>query len=356
MEIPDPAYGAPPADLQPERTLPKKRPVPGCLSGVAIGCFASLVLLIGGCSIFSAAAYLAVDKTIDVGTYTKGGASTSYTSIRGEGPNNVLRLELSGPITGKVTSGWFNPPTGDAVVLQEIKDVTQEDFKAILLVLNSPGGGVTPSDELYRALENFKAAQPGRKVIVLGKDVVASGAYYLAMQADWIRLQPTSITGSIGVIMPNVNLSELAKKIGLADASIASGNSKDIGNPLKPVNPQHTAILKTVVDGMYNRFVSIVAKGRHMTEDEVRKLADGRVYLAQDAVNLRLADDIGYEDSIDAVIAQQLGCAEEDLRVYEPDANANPFAAFLTELPSAVGRGIAAPLVEQHPATPHYQW
>lgn len=356
METTDPAYRVPPANLRAPVPPPPKRSGIGCLPGVAIGCFASLMLLIGGCSLFSAAAYLMVDKSIDVSTCARGGASVSYTSIRGEGTNTVLRLELTGPITGEATSGWFSPPTGDAVVLQEIKDATEEDFKAILLVLNSPGGGVTPSDELYRALENFKAAQPGRKVIVLGKDVVASGAYYLAMQADWIRLQPTSITGSIGVIMPNVNLAELAKKIGLADASIASGASKDIGNPLKPVDPQHTAILKTVVDGMYNRFVSIVAKGRHMTEEEVRKFADGRVYLAQDAVNLRLADDIGYEDSIDDVIAQQLGCAVEELCIYEPDVNDNPFAAFLSELPAAVGRGIAAPLVEQHPATPHYRW
>lgn len=356
METPDPAYRVPPIDLKPEWTPPKRRPTIGCLPGVAIGCIASLLLLIGGCSLFSMTAYMMVDKTMDVKACSIGGASISYSAVRGEGSNNVLRLELTGPITGETTGGWFHSPTSDAIVLQEIKDVTKEDFKAILLVLNSPGGGVTPSDEIYHALENFKAAQPDRKVIVLGKDVVASGAYYLAMQADWIRLQPTSITGSIGVIMPNVNLSELAKKIGLADASIASGNSKDIGNPLKPVNPQHTAILKTVVDGMYNRFVAIVAKGRHMAEEEVRKLADGRVYLAQDAVNLRLADDIGYEDSIDEVIAKQLGCAVEDLCIYEPDANTNPFAAFLSELPSAVGRGIAAPLVEQHPATPQYQW
>lgn len=356
METPDPAYRVPPTNLKPEWTPPPKRPGMGCLPGIAIGCFASLALLIGGCSLFSAAAYMMVDKTIEVNGCSITGASVSYTSIRGEGPNNVLRLELTGPITGETTGGWFHSPTSDAIVLQEIKDATKEDFKALLLVLNSPGGGVTPSDEIYRALENFKAAQPDRKVIVLGKDVVASGAYYLAMQADWIRLQPTSITGSIGVIMPNVNLSELAKKIGLADASIASGNSKDIGNPLKPVNPQHTAILKTVVDGMYNRFVSIVAKGRHMTEEEVRKLADGRVYLAQDAVNLRLADDIGYEDSIDDLIAKQLDCAVGDLRIYEPSVVNNPFAAFISELPSAVGRGIAAPLVEQHPATPQYQW
>ncbi len=340
---------------------PRPRRLGGCLPGFLAGCLgalllpfvclAGLVFLVKG-----AGERMAINVSDSLGAATGG-----YEWLRGaekeEGARQVLRLELSGIITGAAPSRWYLPPECDAAVLEEIeKAIDDPGFDALLLEVNSPGGGVTPSDALWHALGRFKAAKEGRRVIVLGGDVVASGAYYLAMQADWIRLRPTTLVGSIGVIMPGFNAAGLAEKLGLADNSIASGAAKDLGNPLKPVNPEHNAILQTVVDGMYARFVSIVAKGRRLTEADVRKLADGRVFTAADAVNLRLADDIGYEDTLDAEIARLLGCDEAALAVYRPSRKANALRAFLSDFPSALGRGLAAPLAERPARGAEYRW
>ncbi len=344
-----------------EPVVVKTRHRSGCLIGVACGCLLSLaipVLLLLG--FFGVLAQLGSSFSTEFNSLTNESIAT-YTSIRGDGDREdrqaVLRLELNGVILGAAPSRWYLPPDCDAAVLDEIETAIDDpDFKAILLVVNSPGGGVTASDEIHHALGRFKAAYEGRKVIVLGGDVVASGAYYLAMQADWIRLKPTSLVGSIGVIVPGFNAALLAQRIGIADNSIASGASKDLSNPLKPINPEHNAILQSVVDEMYRRFVSIVAAGRKMTEADVRKVADGRVFSATDAVNLRLVDDIGYEDTIDAVIARLLACEEEALIIYTPDKKVNAFQAFLSDFPNALGRGLAAPLTEQPTQRAEYRW
>ena len=257
-------------------------------------------------------------------------------------------------ITGKAPNRWVSEPDCDVAFRAAIeRAIDDDDIDALLLIVNTPGGGVTASDAIYHALERFKAAKPGRKVIVQAGDLIASGGYYLAMQADWIRILPTTTIGSIGVIYPGVNFSGLAQKLGIADNSVTSGASKDLGNPLKPVNPEHNAIIRTLLTATYDRFVGLVAKGRGIPEADVRRLADGRVFTPQDAVNLRLADEIGYEDTLDAKIAEILGCAEGDLAIYEPRRTGNTFRA-IYGLPSAIGRGIGEGLLGADPATPAY--
>lgn len=347
-------------DFPPPPSPPPRR-WGGCLLGLFSGCLLSIltpVALIVG--LVALAMRSGGDLSMHMSDALRNAGAT-YEQIRGEGEGDtvrqVLRLSLSGVITGAAPSRWYLPPDSDTAVLAEIeKAIDDPDFDALLLAVDSPGGGVTPSDEIYHALGRFKAAKEGRKVIVLGGDVVASGAYYLAMQADWIRLRPTSLVGSVGVIVPGFNAAGLAQRLGIADNSIASGASKDLGNPLKPINPEHNAILQTVVDDMYARFVAIVAKGRRMTESEVRKFADGRVFSATDALNLRLIDDIGYEDTLDAEIARLLGCDEAELAIYEPVRKGNAFRAFLSYFPSALGHGLAAPLAERPVRTVEYRW
>lgn len=333
----------------------------GCLLGLFSGCLLSALAPV---ALFAGLVALALrsggDLSARMGDALRG-EGAGYEQLRGEGEGEgarqVLRLSLNGVITGAAPSRWYLPPDCDAAVLEEIEAAIDDpSFDALLLEVDSPGGGVTASDAIYHALERFKAAKEGRKVIVLGGDVVASGAYYLAMQADWIRLRPTSLVGSIGVIVPGFNAAALAQRLGIADNSIASGASKDLGNPLKPINPEHNAILQTVVDDMYARFVAIVAKGRRMTEADVRKLADGRIFSATDALNLRLIDDIGYEDTLDAEIARLLGCDEAALAIYQPLRKGNAFRAFLSDFPSALGRGLAAPLAEPPTRAPEYRW
>lgn len=366
---PEPGFRAAPTPPlggweRPEPPKPRRRF--GCLAGVMCGCLLSVVLAVAAMVAVPVGMVALAGKMADKwdrdATLAEARGAFRYQLLRGcdtqEGMRAVLRLRLRGVITGTPASRWYTEADSDVAVLEAIEAAIDDPFfDGILLDVSSPGGGVTASDAIYHALERFKAAKAGRKVFVLGGDLVASGAYYLAMQADWIRLRPTTLVGSIGVIVPGVNAAGLAQRLGIADNSIASGASKDLGNPLKPINPEHNAILKTVVDAMYARFVGLVAKGRKLPEADVRRLADGRVFTAQDAVNLRLADDVGYEDTLDDKLCELLGCTEEELAVYEPRHAKNTFRAILGELPAAVGRDVRQALLEP-PAkpTPQYRW
>lgn len=361
----------PPRDAH-SSTAPMPPPPPprrrsGCVWGVGLtcGCLFSCILLFG--AFIGLFAWLGV-SLVDTMHVTTTQVSTSYAfdhGHEGEDGVGVLRLELNGVITGISTNRWYQSPNSDVALREQIEKVIDDDtIKALLLVVNSPGGDVTASDNLYHALERFKAAKEGRKVIVQGGNLVASGAYYMAMQADWIRVVPTSLVGSIGVIMPGVNVSGLAGRLGVTDNSITSGKAKDLNNLLKPVNPEHNAILQTIVDGMYRRFVLLVVQGRHLTEEQVLRLADGRVYLPDEALALGLIDEIGYEDTLPAKIAEVLGCAEDDLTFYKVSTNASDkFLQILSEFPSALGRGVSEAITSeallQPTATPgnaQYLW
>jgi protease IV len=167
--------------------------------------------------------------------------------------------------------------------------------KAVVLRLNTPGGGVTASDIMYEDLCRFRR-QTGKPVVACMMDVCASGGYYLAMGADVVIAHPTTVTGSIGVIMSLYNASGLMTLVGVHSEPIKSGPNKDIGNPARPMTPEERAILQGMVDGFYAQFVQVVARGRHLPEERVRVLADGRVYTGLDAHNLGLVDQIGYLD------------------------------------------------------------
>ena len=325
----------------------------GCFMGLGLGCLTScvLVFVVPFILIYSLATRISWDAVEEVSQ----GPTLEERVDAGLVP--VQRLELRGMITGEWASYWHSDATCDAAVLEQIRAaIDNEAVKGLLIVLNSPGGSVTASDNLYHALERFKAAQPGRKVFVMGGDLVASGAYYLAMQADVIRVQPTSVVGSIGVIMPGINIANLAQTLGIADNSITSGASKDIANPLKPINPEHNAILKSVVDDMYKRFVEIVAKGRKMPTQKVMSYADGRVYPANEAKNIGLVDEVGYEDDFVASIAEQFGCKQEEIYLYSPNAEGFSLRKWAIAFPQAIGRGLSEGLMSGDSKVPQYRW
>ena len=325
----------------------------GCLFGFGGGCLVALLLIVlvlsvGG-GLLVGGVHALLGEVDPAQPYRVVAGDPDEDEARG-----VLRVEISGVITGS-EGGWGATAGNDAAALRAIEHaIDDEDIHAILLVIDSPGGGVGPSDALYHALERFKLARPGRVVVVQAEDLLASGAYYAAMQVDWISVTPTTVVGSIGVIMPGLNAAGLAQKLGLADSSVASGPSKDLGNPLKPVNPAHTAIQQAVVDALYDRFVGIVAGGRHLPESDVRALADGRILSARDALELRLVDAIGYEDGLDAKLAELLNCPEKDLVRYAPPESRGGLGALLGGFSSEVGRGAAEALLQQSPATPQY--
>jgi protease-4 len=188
-----------------------------------------------------------------------------------------------------------------ARVREELEMAEDDDrVRAVVLRINSPGGTVTASDILYHEITSFKAR---RKIPVVAciLDVGASGGYYIALAADRIVVHPTTVTGSIGVLMLTVNASGLLEKIGVSASYVTSGDFKDMGSPFRSVRPEERAIFQNLIDRFYGRFVELVARSRKLDEARVRAFADGRVYTAGQALELGLVDQIGYlEDAIKA--------------------------------------------------------
>ena len=165
--------------------------------------------------------------------------------------------------------------------------------KAVVLRVNSPGGTVTASDTMYAEILAFKK-RTKRPVVALFQDVAASGAYYLSCAADEIMAQRTSVTGSIGVIMQMFNFSGSMTMLGMTADAITSGPHKDTGTPFRPMRTEERELFQTLVNGFYEQFVDAVSAGRpKLTRDQVRTLADGRVYSADQALTAGLIDEIG---------------------------------------------------------------
>ena len=226
----------------------------------------------------------------------------------GSGDTKVVRIPLTGLIFLGEDGGWLGESAGAAATaLRAIKRATYDpDVEGILLEIDSGGGGITASDIIYQALLDFKKAQKGRVVVALMGDIAASGAYYIALAADRIVAHPTTLTGSIGVIMQTYNLQELARKVGVKDVTIKSGENKDLLNPFQEVKTNQLAMIQGVIDAMHSRFVRLVASSRKLPEEEVRRLADGRVFVADDAVTNKLIDAIGYRADAEETMADLL--------------------------------------------------
>lgn len=229
---------------------------------------------------------------------------------------NVLKIRISGVMSSKIDRPVFGTidDTSAPTALRKIKAaIDDESIDGLYLEIDTPGGGVTLADELHDAILRFRKSSEGRFVFVHMGDLCCSGGYYTAVGADWIMARPTTLTGSIGVIMSTFNIAELAHKIGVTDVTIASGENKDLLNPLKPVKPEHVKILEEPIKQLYERFVGIVAEGRDLPIEVVRQLADGRVFTADDALKHKLVDSIGHEDE---AIEQIKKLADGDVRIY----------------------------------------
>lgn len=215
--------------------------------------------------------------------------------------DKIVIIDVSGMILNARNSGLFGDGDNPTSLFRERLDAAASDctVKAVVLRINSPGGAVTASDIMYHDLLRFRE-KTHIPVIACMMDIAASGAFYLAMAADVVYAHPTTVTGSIGVIMSLYNATGLAAKIGVKSNPIKSGPIKDIGNPLREMTDEERAVLQTLVNSFYDQFVHVVATGRHLPEERVRQLADGRVYAGTEAQALGLVDQIGYlEDAID---------------------------------------------------------
>jgi len=255
--------------------------------------------------------------------YLTGGDAKALSFLSGDG---VGVLQIEGAIDDS------------RVVLSELKRFKEAPWiKAIVVRIDSPGGAVAPTQEIFDELQK---TQKGKPIIASMGSMATSGGYYIASACEKILANPGTLTGSIGVIMQLNNIEELMKKIGVKGYNIKSGVNKDIGSPFQPLSPEGREILQSLVDNVHSQFVSAVAEGRGMSEAQVRKLADGRVYSGAQAKDLGLVDQFGTLDDAIEFAAKRAGL-EENPTVYYSSPEQERwweklwFAAMGTRLPNS---------------------
>ncbi|MCK9274038.1 MAG: signal peptide peptidase SppA [Syntrophales bacterium] len=187
------------------------------------------------------------------------------------------------------------------------------DVKAIIIRVNSPGGGVVPSQEIY---DKILSVRKKKKVIVSMGAVAASGGYYLAAAADKIVANPGTITGSIGVIIQFSQFQELMDKIGLKARIIKSGKYKDVGSPLREMNPEEAALIQSVTDDIHRQFIDAIANGRNMPVEKVESFADARIFTGRQALEYGLVDELGSLDHAIKLAADLAGIKGEPEVIY----------------------------------------
>ncbi len=187
--------------------------------------------------------------------------------------------------------GVVSNDLAEKTVRQLAKYGDDASIKAIVLRVDSPGGGVASSQEIYEEVKRVRA--DGKLVVASLGSVAASGGYYIACVADRIFANAGSVTGSIGVIVQLANAEDLLRKVGVASTVITSGPFKDSGNPTRALRPEEREVFQALVDDVYQQFVEAVAQGRNLPVDDVRRAADGRIYTGRQAKTLGLVDELG---------------------------------------------------------------
>jgi protease-4 len=214
--------------------------------------------------------------------------------------------------------------------------------KAIVLRIDSPGGGVVPSQEIHDAVKRVRQKHSKLVIASMGT-VAASGGYYIAAATDRIIANPGTLTGSIGVIMELANVEGLMKKIGVESVVVKSGARKDIGSPFRAMSPDDRRILQTVMDDVHSQFIEAVAEGRALDITAVKAIADGRIFTGRQAKDVKLIDDLG--DLNEAIrLAADMAGIEGEPRVFEPrkrfsirDLIEGRFGNWLPRLPFETG-------------------
>ncbi|CAD2075078.1 signal peptide peptidase SppA [Phocicoccus pinnipedialis] len=228
---------------------------------------------------------------------------------KGDEMNRIAIINIEGVIQDiPISQGIFAIQGGynHQMTIAAIKNIIEDDTtKAIILNINSPGGGVYESAEIHKYLVEAKAK--GKKIYSSMGNMAASGGYYVSAPADKIFATNETITGSIGVIMQNINYHELAEKYGVKFETYKSGEMKDMLSPTKETPETEKEYIQSIVDSMYSDFVTVVSEGRGMSEKDVRKLADGRIYLGSEAMKNGLVDEEGYFDDALNALKKEVG-------------------------------------------------
>jgi protease IV len=218
-----------------------------------------------------------------------GSALDLESATTSSGPRLAV-LELKGTV-GDPQNGI----DGDKVVKQIKKLEKEDDIKGFVIRIDSPGGAVAPSQEIYRALLHVRREKKKPVVITMG-NLAASGGYYISAAADWIVANPGTLTGSIGVIFQHFNVRGLMETVKVEQTTFKSGKYKDTLSPFRPVGDQDREEIQGLSDDVYDQFISDVAAGRGMKPEEIRPIAEGRIYTGRKAKDLKLVDELGAFD------------------------------------------------------------
>ncbi len=238
----------------------------------------------------------------------------------GSGEIKAARIPVTGIITRQESQGFFGTSDYDPVetIIRQIRAANNdENVKAIILEIDSPGGDITSTDEIYEALLSFKRTNDDRRIIAFVRGLAASGGYYVAMAADWIIAEPTAIVGSISVIMQTLNWKDLSDKVGVRDVTIKTGSNKDMLNPFREVESAQLALLQEIADAMHSHFLGVVIGGRGLQPESLNTLADGRIFTTQQALEYDMVDQAGYWREAMETTRELLGTEEIKIVRYE---------------------------------------
>lgn len=260
---------------------------------ITVACGFLFVLLVGG----------VIVGAVMIGASSSGMAANNdweETIVKKGGSDRILMLNVDGMIMSGMEGAALGPVgTSSDEIREKLNQAMQDDsLRGIVVRVNSPGGDVVASDEIYEKLMEVRKKAKLPVVFSFGS-TAASGGYYIATAADKIFTNPLTITGSIGVIMSSYNYSELADKVGVKEVIIKSGDLKDMGSATREMTEEERDVLQTMVNESYDRFVEVIATGRDITKEKVREIGDGRVYTGKQAKDLNLVDEFGtVEDAI----------------------------------------------------------
>lgn len=271
---------------------------------------------------------MAVMDTLFAGTN-----ELTETVIEDAGPSRIAVLSVDGTIqdTGESSSLFGETGYNHSFFMDQLEQVRDDDsIRGVLLYVNSPGGGVMESAQIRDKILQIKKERSIPVYVSMGS-MAASGGYYISAPADKIFASKETLTGSLGVIMQGYDYSELMKKLGISDNTIKSGTHKDIMSPTRPMTDEEKKIMQSMIDDSYNEFVHVVASGRGMSEEQVRKIADGRIYDGRQAKENGLIDEFGYQEDALAALKKEQKLSNASVIQYDAPTGFDSFFSVATQ-------------------------
>lgn len=241
------------------------------------------------------------------------------TVVSGKGKDKILLVDISGVISSKEQGRGLFGERASMVsrVREELEKASKDErVRGVILRLNTPGGTITASDIIYQEIKRFKRER-NLPVVACMMELATSGGYYVATAADTIVAHPTTVTGSLGAIAIKFNAEGLMEKIGIEDETIMAGDKKDLFSPLRPLTEEERVIIQDMLNEFHQRFISLIAENRKtLSLEQVKPLADGRVYTADQALKNGLVDEIGYLDDVIEMVKGKAGLEKAKVVMY----------------------------------------